>query len=83
MPLASTNSLGDGLSMPALSHIVTSPATPLFHNLCVPQLVTECDIVGMDSPDKNGGPNYLRAWREFRAASRKRNLRNWSAPMPT
>jgi transcriptional regulator with XRE-family HTH domain len=65
MPLASTNALGDGLSMPGLSHIVTTPATPFFHNLCVPHLVTECDIGRMVS-DKNGGPNYLRAWREFR-----------------
>jgi transcriptional regulator with XRE-family HTH domain len=65
MPLASTSNLGDGLTMQPLSHIVTRPARPHFHKLCVPHLVTECDNALMDS-DKNGGPNYLRAWRLFR-----------------
>jgi transcriptional regulator with XRE-family HTH domain len=26
----------------------------------------ECDTAGMESADKNGGPNYLRAWRLYR-----------------
>lgn len=65
MPLASTSALGDGVSMPVLSQIVTCGASPNFHSLCVPRMVTECDIARMES-DKNGGPNYLRAWRTFR-----------------
>ena len=51
--------------MPSLSQIVTSGASPHFHNLCGANELTECDIVRMDA-DKNGGPNHLRAWREFR-----------------
>lgn len=65
MPLASTNALGDGLSMRVLSHTVTLDASPHFHNLCGAHLLTECDIARMAS-DKNGGPNHLRAWRLFR-----------------
>jgi transcriptional regulator with XRE-family HTH domain len=57
--------------MSHLSHIVTSGASPIFHNLCVPHLVTECDIARMEG-DKNGGPNYLRAWREFRKLTREK-----------
>jgi transcriptional regulator with XRE-family HTH domain len=51
--------------MPALSQIVTRDAIGNFHNLCGAIGVTECDIARMVS-DKNGGPNYLKAWREFR-----------------
>lgn len=51
--------------MPVLSQIVTSRASPIFHNLCGAIEVTECDTASMGT-DKNGGPNYLRAWREFR-----------------
>jgi transcriptional regulator with XRE-family HTH domain len=50
--------------MRALSQNVTGGASPYFHSLCVPHLVTECDIRRMDN--KNGGPNFLRAWRTFR-----------------
>lgn len=65
MPSASTNSLGAGFAMPRLSQIVTNDATPNFHNLCGAFLLTECDIAAMVT-DKNGGPNFLKAWREFR-----------------
>lgn len=65
MLAASTSSLGVGSCISRLSQIVTCDASPHFHNLCVPPSVTECDIGRMDS-DKNGGPNYLRAWRLFR-----------------
>jgi transcriptional regulator with XRE-family HTH domain len=44
---------------------VTDVATPDFHSLCVPRTVTICDSLLMEA-DKNGGPNYLRAWRTFR-----------------
>lgn len=51
--------------MPPLSQIVTSDATPNLHNLCGAFDFTECDIARMDD-SKNGGPNFLKAWREFR-----------------
>lgn len=54
-----------GLTMHPLSQIVTRHASPNFHNLCGEIYVTECDIVRM-ADDKNGGPNYLKAWRLFR-----------------
>lgn len=65
MLTASANILGVSSDIPPLSQNVTISASPYFHNLCVPHLVTECDIARMAS-DKNGGPNYLRQWREFR-----------------
>ena len=68
MPTASLSSLGDGLTIPDLSQIVTRNASPYFHNLCGAAFFTECDTARMDS-DKNGGPNHLRAWREFRGLS--------------
>jgi transcriptional regulator with XRE-family HTH domain len=63
MPAPSLNSFGDGASMPPLSHTVTFDAIAVAHNLCVPHLVTECDMAAMDTNSKNGGPNHLRAWR--------------------
>lgn len=65
MPLASTSSFGVGEAMAGLSHIVTIRASPQNHNLCGAHLVTECDIVRVEA-DKNGGPNFLRAWRVYR-----------------
>jgi transcriptional regulator with XRE-family HTH domain len=56
--------------MPLLSQIVSLDASPNFHNLCVPHLVTECDIARMGG-DKNGGPNHLRAWRIFRCLTQE------------
>lgn len=51
--------------MTLVSQIVSSDASPFFHNLCGAADFTNCDTAGMES-DKNGGPNHLRAWREFR-----------------
>lgn len=65
MLTASANSLGVGASMPPMSQIVTSDASAKFHSLCVAGRFTNCDTAGMADTDKNGGPNYLRAWREF------------------
>ena len=45
-------------------------ASEEYHNLCGAPAFTLCDNHGMsENPDKNGGPNYLRAWREFRGLS--------------
>lgn len=40
-------------------------ATPDYHRLCGARILTKCDIALM-AGDKNNGPNFLRAWREFR-----------------
>lgn len=71
---ASATSFGDGLTMPRLVTDCDYPQAPYFapelHSLCVPPFVTECDTAFMD--DKNGGPNYLRAWREYRKMTQER-----------
>ena len=51
--------------MPPMSQIVTFDASPNFHSLCGAAAVTICDTADM-ADDKNGGPNYLKAWREYR-----------------
>lgn len=53
--------------MPLISHTVIDCATPDYHRLCGARLLTKCDTARMS--DKNAGPNYLRAWREFRKLS--------------
>jgi transcriptional regulator with XRE-family HTH domain len=52
--------------MPPMSQIVTLDATPNFHSLCVAARFTNCDTADMADDSKNGGPNFLKAWREFR-----------------
>lgn len=56
-----------------LSQIVTLNSSPQFHNLCGDTFADEWQIVSMDgdSTDKNGGPNYLQAWREFRGLTQE------------
>ncbi len=49
-----------------MSQIVTLDATPIFHNLCGAIGITNCDTAHMADIDKNGGPNHLKAWRQFR-----------------
>ena len=46
-------------------------ARPDYHNLCGARPITFCDNPGMDTEDKNGGPNHLRDWREFRGLSQQ------------
>lgn len=50
----------------SLSQIVTLNASLNIHNLCVVDVATMAQSVMMDSQDKNGGPNHLKAWREYR-----------------
>lgn len=66
MLAASHNAFQEGVSMRVLSHTVTNDATPHFHNLCGEGSPTECDNPAMETADKNGGPNFLRAWRLHR-----------------
>lgn len=49
-----------------LSQIVILEASANYHNLCVAKAMPWSQTVTMDPQDKNGGPNHLRAWREFR-----------------
>ena len=51
--------------MTAISQIVSYEATPFYHNLCVEDFPTFAQSVIMEADDKNGGPNHLKAWREF------------------
>lgn len=70
MSTASVSSLGVGVAMPSLSQIVTRDASPNYHRLCGAFSVTDCDIDRMDD-SKNGGPNFLKAWREFRGLTQQ------------
>lgn len=66
-PDAFTDSLScRGLAHSPLSHIVTMKASVEYHNLCDDGEVTSWHIVTMDDQEKNGGPNHLKAWREYR-----------------
>lgn len=49
-----------------LSQIVTLKASAKSHSLCVENSAGTAQIVTMESQDKNGGPNHLKAWREYR-----------------
>ena len=49
-----------------LSQIVTLKASGNYHNLCVEGREDWAQKAIMESQDKNGGPNHLRAWREYR-----------------
>jgi hypothetical protein len=51
--------------MTPLSQTVTIKASPIFHNLCGAPKSAQVHNVTMDN-DKNGGPNHLKAWREYR-----------------
>lgn len=55
-------------AMPALSHIVKADASPHFHSLSVGGRFRLSHNVRVT---KNGGPNYLKAWREFREMSQE------------
>lgn len=63
---ASSSALVVGFSMPVLSQIVRTDASPQNHILCGEDGFGFGDNPLMDSTGKNAGPNYLRAWRAFR-----------------
>ncbi len=66
MPVEARSAAGDGFcSIGALSHIVTIKASPDDHILCVARILQIRQNEAMADDSKNGGPNYLRAWREF------------------
>lgn len=58
--------------MTALSQTVGVIASPYRNRLCVASDLLPWQIVAMlDSDDKNGGPNNLRAWRQHRKLSQE------------
>lgn len=55
-----------GCSMLCKSQIVILQSSRKHHNLCVEDVSALSHTVTMAGDDKNGGPNHLKAWREFR-----------------
>jgi transcriptional regulator with XRE-family HTH domain len=49
-----------------MSQNVILKASAKCHNLCGDQPVLQWHIVTMDDQAKNGGPNHLKAWRDYR-----------------
>lgn len=64
--LIATERFDEFLNHAPMSQIVRGSASPKNHSLCVDAHFCEAHSDCMDSGDKNGGPNHLRAWREFR-----------------
>jgi len=52
-----------------MSQIVIAPSRAIHHSLCVEVVGLLSHTVTMPTDDKNGGPNNLRAWREYRGLS--------------
>lgn len=65
MPVASLSCVNVGFCIRHKSHTVMQIASEKNHILGGASDFTSCDNVGM-SDDKNAGPNFLRAWREYR-----------------
>lgn len=57
--------------MAVLSHIVGLNARPFCNILCVEGALPAWQTAGMESNDKNGGPNHLRAWRMKRGMTQE------------
>ena len=61
------NGLGVGCVAHApLSQIVTMKSSAVCHSVCGDGTLPTWHIVTMDEQEKNGGPNHLKAWRDFR-----------------
>ncbi len=61
-----TEGINQFSSHASLSQIVTFKARLNCHSLSVDEISGWSHSVTMESHDKNGGPNHLRAWREYR-----------------
>ncbi len=57
--------------MGALQHIVVGFASPHCNNLALPLFFVRAHRCNMDETDSNGGPNHLKAWREYRGMSQQ------------
>lgn len=55
--------------MSALQHIVAAKASPFCNDPALRSFFPLHHNVAMDDDDSNGGPNHLRAWREYRGLS--------------
>lgn len=55
--------------MSALQHIVADSASPFCNDLPLRAIFPLHHNDAMDEDDSNGGPNHLRAWREYRKLS--------------
>lgn len=67
MPVASRSTVMDGAcDMRLMSQNVITPSRLQFHNLCVEPVLEISHNVKMTDESKNGGPNFLKVWREFR-----------------
>lgn len=70
MPVASRISEIDGIcDMLDMSQIVIAASSREIHSLCVSRARDMAHCFDMADADKNGGPNHLRAWREYRKIS--------------
>ncbi|MCW1431373.1 helix-turn-helix domain-containing protein [Novosphingobium sp. JCM 18896] len=49
-----------------MSQIVMLKSSPKYHSLCGDHVGLPWQIVTMDDQAKNGGPNHLKSWREYR-----------------
>lgn len=56
-------------SMSHVSQTVIRDASEKYHSLYGAGLIRICDNAAMAKTDKNGGPNHLQAWRQFREMS--------------
>jgi transcriptional regulator with XRE-family HTH domain len=57
--------------MNALQHIVAEKASPFCNGLSLTGENAWRHIAPMEQDESNGGPNHLRAWREFRKLSQE------------
>lgn len=65
MPASAASSVGPSVSMPLFSQIAKISASENLCSLRSASARTLLHIANMDT-DKNGGPNFLQAWRKFR-----------------
>lgn len=67
----------------SLSQIVGEKASPFCNNLCVARKIGPSQNGGMESNDKNGGPNNLRAWRVHRGMTQEELAKAVEPPTST
>ena len=65
MPALAESSVGVGFAMPVISQIAKNNASPFLSSLPNAPDFALAHIANMET-DKNGGPNFLRAWRLHR-----------------
>lgn len=73
MPSSFASSFGSSgmLCMPVTSQIVMEKSRGNLHRLAKAQILRLCQNVNMADNAKNGGPNHLQAWREYRGMTQE------------